>query len=251
MSGHLVSEHDGSRRDTPPRHAVAQTMEHWVEATGAQCLVVDPRADTSFARAMAVRGVHVTIVGSTLDALVEFGRTCPSVILVAVDSLGVPATSFVEKVREYGSPYVIAVLDSSDQPEAGPMLCAGAMAAVVRPYDAPTIWGVLSRTDHAFDALARVVFGPIELDARAYTVTVDGVRIPDLPLKEFELLRALLFRAPEVLENDQLRTALWGHAGNRPADNTIAVHVRRLRQRLEGIAVIRRVRGRGYSLVLS
>ena len=37
-----------------------------------------------------------------------------------------------------------------------------------------------------------VSFGPIELDARTFTVRVRGERIQDLPLKEFELLRALM-----------------------------------------------------------
>ena len=77
-----------------------------------------------------------------------------------------------------------------------------------------------------------------------------GERIQDLPLKEFELLRALMFHAPEIMSNDELRVSLWGTEGTQILDNTLAVHVARLRNRLQGIARIRRIRGRGYALTL-
>lgn len=84
-------------------------------------------------------------------------------------------------------------------------MLAGVRAAVERPYTASTIWDLLQGSAHALDDYACVTFGPIELDARAYTVRLHGQRIPDLPLKEFEMLRALLYRAPEVLTNEELR----------------------------------------------
>ena len=93
-------------------------------------------------------------------------------------------------------------------------------------------------------------FGPIELDARAFTVRVRRRADPDLPLKEFELLRVLMCRAPEIMSNDELRVLLWGPDGTQILDNTLAVHVARLRNRLQGIARIRRIRRRGYSLTL-
>ena len=46
----------------------------------------------------------------------------------------------------------------------------------------------------------RITYRPIELDALAYTVRIDGERIADLPLKEFELLRTLEpYCAPRVI----------------------------------------------------
>ena len=77
---------------------------------------------------------------------------------------------------------------------------------------------------------------------------VKGERIRDLPLKEFELLRTLMHRAPEVLPDQDVWRELWGH--EQINGNTLAVHVARLRHRLEGVARIRRIRGRGYLLAL-
>ena len=130
-------------------------------------------------------------------------------------------------------------------------MLAGVSAVVERPYAAATLWDLLQGSSQALDDHARVSFGPIELDAGAYTVRLHGERIrPDLPLKEFEMLRALLYRAPGVLTNEELRASVWGSQGALPRNNTLAVFAGRLRHRLEGVATIRRVRGRGYSLTL-
>lgn len=199
---------------------------------------------------MAGRGVHVTWVASTAEGLIEFGRIDPHVVVVAPDAPGMPPAEFVAAVTERGTAYVVVGVRCEAATEAGGLMLAGAHAVVSRPYAADELWDRLHRIPRPLDDHALVRFGPIELDAGAYSVRVAGERIADLPLKEFELLRALLLVAPEVVTDDELRDALWGTAGKRPNGNTIAMHVTRLRHRLEGVAAIRRIRGRGYSLTL-
>lgn len=225
-------------------------------------LVVDPDADVVRLTAeLAGRGLQVTCVGSTLDGLVELGRTDPVAVVVAPEATGVPATHFVALVRAHGSAVVVAALPSADSAEAGALMLAGAAAAVTRPYDGRTLWATLDAVPGgaagARDAggpppgRGCVAFGPLEVDVRSYAVRVGGQRISDLPAKEFEMLRVLVARAPEVVSNDDLRLALWGELGGARSDNTIAVHATRLRQRVDGVAHIRRIRGRGYSLTLA
>lgn len=248
MTADPHAAHEPERRPTPC--AGRTTTEHWTRSTGAQLLVIDPNPDThGLSRALLHRGIHVTWVHSTLQALVEFGRCDPPAVLVAPACHGIAAAEFIKTIRKYGTSFIIAALDVEDDPQAGTLLLAGANAAVVRPYSADAIWAVLERNERTMDDRARVVFGPIELDARAYTVTIDGDRVrPDLPLKEFEMLRALMYRAPDVLTNEELRTSLWGGPASGPTDNAIAVQIARLRHRLDGVAQIRRIRGRGYSI---
>jgi hypothetical protein len=108
----------------PPQFPIRAPAGRWNESRVARLLVVDARGDRERLRDdLAVRGVHVTWAGSTLDGLVEFGRTEPTAVIVAPDAPGVPATEFVCKIREYGAPFVIAAL-------------AGVGAAVTRPYTA-------------------------------------------------------------------------------------------------------------------
>ena len=239
--------------ESPQRQVTVRAQsDHWTEATGAHLLVVDPRDDDVPTRAfMNARGVHVTWVRSTLDGLVEYGRVKPYAVIVSSAADGIPASQFVSKVREHGSPFVIAALNDANAAEAPALVLAGAGAVLSEPYTAGNIWELLQRFSHALDHHARLSFGPIDLDASAYIVRVNGERIADLPLREFELLRILMYRAPDVLSDEELRASLCRSGAEGPTSNTIAVHAGRLRNRLEGVAQVRRVRGRGYSLTLS
>jgi two-component system, OmpR family, response regulator len=232
------------------REAAVRTYLHrWAETAGAQLLVVDPgRDEGGLTDGMAGRGVHVTWVTTTVDGLIAFGRLDPHTVVVSPEAPGMPAVDFVTAIRHHGSPYVVAALEHDNAADIGLLMLAGASAVVARPYSADHLWELLSHSPRSLEKHAHLVVGPIELDAGSYRVLIDGARIADLPLKEFELLRALMLRAPDVVSDSELRDALWGPAGVRPSGNTIAMHVTRLRQRLGGAADVRRIRGRGYSL---
>lgn len=219
----------------------------WVQSAGAQLLVVDPVRDAvGFDAEMSSRGVHVTRVSSTIDALVEFGRRNPEVVIVSPRADGLPGSDLVRKLLEYGHPLIVAVVETGEESDTS-LFLAGAAAAVGRPYTADAVWKLLQQSARALDDHVHVAYGPIVLDARAFTVHLDGKRVPDLALKEFELLRALMYRAPEMMTDAELRQEVWaGKAG----DTTVKVHVRRLRSRLDSVATIRRVHGRGYALAV-
>ena len=106
---------EGATDRRPPQPSVRAHAGRWNETPGARLLVVDARGDRERLRDdLAVRGVHVTWAGSTLDGLIEFGRTEPTAVIIAPDAPGVPATEFVCKIREYGAPFVIAALDGAE-----------------------------------------------------------------------------------------------------------------------------------------
>lgn len=235
----------GEGRVDARRKVVRESLHRWVEAAGLQVLVVDPVLDDGrLAAGMAGLGVHVTWVGDTRAGLIEFGRIAPHAVVVAPDAPGMDPGEFVRLIRSHGSPYVIAGAGEGMEP----LLVAGAAAVVARPYPAEEVWELLSHGPRSVAEHTLLTVGPLELDATAFTVRVRGTRIADLPLKEFELLRALMLHAPGVVTDDELRDALWGAQGRRPGGNTIAMHATRLRNRLGEVAVVRRVRGRGYSL---
>ena len=224
-------------------------LHRWAETSGVQLLVVDPLPDrAALTDALAGRGVHVVWADSTVDGLVEFGRVHPNAVVVAPCAPGIPAAEFVDVIRRHGASYVIAVLERARPDGVGALLRAGASAVVSAPYTANQLWEALSASPEPIAERAHLSVGPIELDAGAYSVAIRGRRIPDLPLKEFELLRELMLRAPGVVSDDELRAALWGSGA--ASGNTIAMHVTRLRARLGDVATVRRIRGRGYSLTV-
>ena len=249
MGGMTAGHGPPSPVELPRRTATARASSlRWTERAGAHLLAVDPQVDERFRLEMASRGVHVTAVDSTLDGLIEFGRLAPSAVLVAPSTPGISPSQFIETIRAHTSPVIIALREPGDDRTAGELLLAGAIATLSRPCSASDVWAVLQRSATALENHGQVSLGPIELDAAAYTVRLHGERLPDLPLKEFELLMVLMLRAPDVLSNDELRDALWGTSSGRPTSNTISAHVGRLRGRLNGVADVRRVHGRGYAL---
>ena len=77
--------------------------------------------------------------------------------------------------------------------------------------------------------LHRLRIGELEVDLAAHEVLCDGREIA-LTAREFELLRALVEHPRQVLSRDQLFELVWGSFGDR---STVAVHIGRLRQKIE------------------
>ena len=93
--------------------------------------------------------------------------------------------------------------------------------------------------------------GGIELDDRTKTVTVDGDRISLTP-KEYEILKLLLSNPGKVFSPKEIYSLVWKE---RPfgTDNTVAVHIRHLREKVEinpsEPRYIKVVFGQGYQIV--
>jgi DNA-binding response OmpR family regulator len=230
---------------------VDEAPDRWIRACGTPLLVIDPVVDGGQLRSgLAARGVNLEWVTSAVDGLIELGRAGPCAVIVSASVHDLPAEVVVSAIRRRSKASVIAGLPADAQVDAGPLVLAGARAIVRRPYRSEPIWTVLHELEPSVDAHLRLVVGPLELDAAAYTVRISGTRLPDPPLREFELLHALMTRAPDVVADDELVSALWGSSRADSRTHSLSVHVRRLRRRLAGAADVRRVRGRGYALTL-
>lgn len=101
-------------------------------------------------------------------------------------------------------------------------------------------------TPGAPDELLR--FPGLEIDLAACTVLAGG-RPASLTAKEFELLRFFAANKGRVLTKDQLFRNVWGEE-YLADDNTVMVHIRRLREKIEpdpaSPTYIITVRGLGY-----
>lgn len=243
--GRVGEQPPPSARWSPERAA----GEPW-RSVGAQILVVDPLRDNELSPRLRDQGVSLTWCESAVDALIEFGRIDPDAVIVAPTPDGLGAVELVTALRQHEARLLLVALDAEAADAAGQLFLAGAAAAVNRPYDATEIMARLVAHTDDLDARARITFGAIELDPRAYEVRLAGCPVGGLPLKEFELLRVLMVHGNHVVPTDVIREALWGNIEDAPSSNAVAVHAARLRNRLEGIARVTRVRGRGYRLSL-
>jgi DNA-binding response OmpR family regulator len=224
----------------------------WSAMVGALLLVADPEggAGSPLDVELHAAGLSTVWCRDGAQALVEYGRRRPDAVLAAPRLEVVATPTVVHTLRNAGCRTVLVGVGPHDVDVAGPALVAGASGIVARPYVAGEIAQRLEPELHDLEHRVRLVYGPLELDPWAYRVRAGGVVIENLPLKEFELLRCLMAHADHVVTPEQIKAALWGEGASGPSSNAITVHVGRLRHRLEGVAEIRTVRGRGYRLTV-
>jgi len=91
----------------------------------------------------------------------------------------------------------------------------------------------------------------ISLDASKQIVYIRGSSVV-LTRNELRLMSIFLQNAGQVLMKEQLLQALWDVDGNFVDENTLAVNIRRLREKIEQDpshpALIETIRGMGYRL---
>ena len=133
----------------------------------------------------------------------------------------------------------------------------GADDFIVKPFDmkelSARIKAVLRRY-HAHGNMADeeiIKFENIEISLQKYELKLRGKSI-DIPPKELELLYFLASNCNRVFTRDQLLDKVWGfdYLGD---SRTVDVHVKRLREKLEGVSdkwMLKTVWGVGYKFEL-
>ncbi|GAA2209512.1 response regulator transcription factor [Nonomuraea monospora] len=219
---------------------------------GASCdapvlLVADPDEDL---RELAAHGITVVRAADGPSALISVGARPPDVLVVSARLPGVDPVTLINSVRRT-LPVLPIILGTGteDADIAMRALAAGATACVARPYRVRALL-TLIRAAHGGAAVPLLRVGDIELDQVAHVVRVGGEPV-HVPLREFELLRFLMQNADRAVTKHEITRQVWRSDG-RPPNNTIVVHVKRLRRRLgddeKHPAILLTVRGIGYRI---
>ncbi|MFI4913692.1 MAG: response regulator transcription factor [Steroidobacterales bacterium] len=176
---------------------------------------------------------------------------------VAIIDLGLPKLSGLElirRLRAQGKTYGVLVLTARDRwQDKVEGLSAGADDYVAKPFHFAEVQARLAALLRRAGgwATATLRCGPIELDTRAQTVTVDGNSL-ELTSFEYRILEHLMLHAGEVISKAELTERLYQQDFDRDS-NVIEVLVGRLRRKLdpqELVKPIETLRGRGYRLSL-
>lgn len=97
----------------------------------------------------------------------------------------------------------------------------------------------------------RYVVGGIELDDRTKAVTLDGETVALTP-KEYEILKLLISNPDKVFSPKEIYNNAWNEPCVGTSENTVAVHIRHLREKLEinpaQPRYLKVVFGRGYKI---
>jgi two-component system, OmpR family, response regulator PhoP len=177
---------------------------------------------------------------------------------VAVVDLGLPRISgldVIRKLRAGDKRFPILVLTARDRwQDKVEGLDAGADDYVAKPFHFEEVLArlqALLRRSGGW-ASSSLSCGPVVLDTRAQTVTVEGKPI-ELTTFEYRILEHLMLKAGDVISKTDLTEQLYEQDFERDS-NVIEVFIGRLRRKLDPddrIKPIETLRGRGYRFALA
>ena len=197
------------------------------------------------------------IVNDGEEALHAFEHYNPNLILLDLMLPGIDGYQVCREIREISSKPVIMVTAKGEVFDKVLGLELGADDFVTKPFDmkelSARVKAVLRRyQSHTRQSDDEVIkFENIEISLQKYELKLRGKSV-DVPPKELELLYFLASNYNRVFTRDQLLDKVWGfdYLGD---SRTVDVHVKRLREKLEGVSdkwVLKTVWGVGYKFEL-
>jgi two-component system, OmpR family, response regulator PhoP len=177
---------------------------------------------------------------------------------VAIIDLGLPKISGLDLIRRLRAKerrFPILILTARDRwQDKVEGLDAGADDYVAKPFHFAEVLArlqALLRRSGGW-ATASLACGPVVLDTRGQTVTVEG-RPVELTTFEYRILEHLMLKAGEVISKTDLTEQLYEQDFERDS-NVIEVFIGRLRRKLDPddrLQPIETLRGRGYRFALA
>ena len=197
-------------------------------------------------------GYAVTLAADGGQGLDKFRAIKPDLVLLDVMMPVMDGWAVCKAIRAEGNTPVIMLTAKGETDDKVTGLKAGADDYVTKPFEMKEllarIEAVLRRSDRIEDIKSRrLVFDKLIIDMDAFELTVDGKKV-DTPPKEMELLFYLASSPNRVYNRNQLLDEVWGfdYFGD---SRTVDVHVKRLREKLEGVSEkwgVKTVWGVGY-----
>ena len=223
-------------------------------------LVVDD--DPNIARLVALylekENYEVRTVGRGDDAVNEFTRLPPDLILLDVMLPGMDGYQVLKAIRKSSAIPVIMLTARDETFDKVLGLELGADDYITKPFDAKEmvarVKAVLRRTQGGEEEKKTdLSFPGLTVSLSEYAVYFEGRRL-ELPPKELEVLYFLASSPNQVFTREQLLKQVWGFDffGD---SRTVDVHIKRLREKLPDSEKygwsIHTVRGVGYKFEVS
>ena len=191
------------------------------------------------------------------EALRLFELENPDLILLDVMMPKLDGWQVCREVRKHSECPIIMITAKGETFDKVLGLELGADDYVVKPFEPKEIIArikaVMRRTGKisAEQNAKEVVYDKLVVNMMKYELKVDG-KVIDTPPKELELLFHLASNPNRVYTRDQLLDEVWGfeYYGD---SRTVDVHVKRLREKLEGVSEqwnLKTVWGIGYKFEL-
>ena len=190
---------------------------------------------------LKAEGFEVEALGDGRQALERLREGGHDVVILDLQLPGLDGLSLCAELRRdkrTRSLPVIMLTARGDEADRVVGLEVGADDYVVKPFSpkelVARVRALMRRLERREDEEAPIVLGPLEIDGARHTVRWEGQAV-HLTAKEFALLVALVEAKGRVLSRQALLEQVWGYS-YAEGTRTVDVHVRRLREKLPGIA---------------
>ena len=198
-------------------------------------------------------GYAVTIAPDGGQAMNKFRAIKPDLVLLDVMMPVMDGWGVCRAIRSESKTPIIMLTAKSETDDKVNGLKTGADDYITKPFEMKEVLArieaVLRRSGTATADVKtrRLVFDKLIIDMDSFELTVDGRKV-DTPPKEMELLFHLASSPNRVYTRNQLLDEVWGfdYFGD---SRTVDVHVKRLREKLEGVSEawnVKTVWGVGY-----
>jgi two-component system alkaline phosphatase synthesis response regulator PhoP len=190
---------------------------------------------------LKAEGFEVEALGDGRQALERLRGGGHDVVILDLQLPGLDGLSLCAELRRdkrTRSLPVIMLTARGDEADRVVGLEVGADDYVVKPFSpkelVARVRALMRRLERREDEEAPLVLGALEIDGARHTVRWEGQAV-HLTAKEFALLVALVEAKGRVLSRQALLEQVWGYS-YAEGTRTVDVHVRRLREKLPGIA---------------
>lgn len=202
-------------------------------------------------------GYDVKLAADGSEGLNFFKMYEPDLVLLDIMLPKKDGWQVCREIREISSKPVIMVTAKGEVFDKVLGLELGADDFVTKPFDMKELSARVKAVLRRYQAHARqsddevIKFENIEISLQKYELKLRGKSV-DVPPKELELLYFLASNYNRVFTRDQLLDKVWGfdYLGD---SRTVDVHVKRLREKLEGVSdkwILKTVWGVGYKFEL-
>ena len=222
-------------------------------------LLVEDEAPIAESVAYSLRneGFDVEIAPDGLAAISVLRSFTPDLVILDLMLPKLNGLDFCRIVRKESSIPIVMLTAKTEEIDRVVGLELGADDYVPKPFSMreliARVRAVLRRTEAARgqDNQTKLHAGGIIVDLVRRRVTVNGQTV-HLPLKQFELLKALMVNKDRIVSREELFRLVWDADASYDT-GTLDVHIRWLREKLEidpsHPQRIRTVRGVGYRIV--
>ena len=204
-------------------------------------------------------GYNVLCAYNGGEALEALRKNDVHLVLMDIMMPHIDGITALARIREISNVPVILLTAKSEDSDIILGLNVGADDYITKPFNPVEVTARVRSQLRRYMCLGSRVqndstlcCGSVELDKAAKTVTCDGDPISLTPT-EFDILAFLMDNPGRVFSSKEIYNAVWRDAlSNIGAENTIAVHIRHLREKIEinpaEPRILKVVWGQGYKI---